>query len=152
MNNFTKSLKLTKKRAVIIIVILAAIMIAAVLLRSSPGCGFGVSELIDLNSIGGREKYLNNFGWEIDKSSEEAGKVLLPREFDGVMQDYARLQTEQGYDFASYGGIECRRYTYIVTNYPSDDTVYATIYVKGGRLIGGDIHSAAIDGFMHGIR
>lgn len=153
MSMFTKCLKLTKKRAVIIILIAAALMLAAVMLRSSPGCSFGVSELINVTSAEGRIKYLSKFGWEADVSTEECKYVLIPKEFEGVMLSYSKLQTEQGYDFASFGGLECKQYTYVVTNYPaSDETVYATLYIKGGRVIGGDIHSASIDGFMHTLK
>lgn len=153
MSMFTKCLKLTKKRAVIIILIAAAIMLAAVMLRSSPGCSFGVSELINVTSPEGRIKYLSELGWEADVSTEECKTVLIPKEFEGVMLSYSKLQTEQGYDFASFGGLECKQYTYVVTNYStSDGTVYATLYVKGGRVIGGDIHSASIDGFMHTLK
>lgn len=150
---FTKCLKLTKKRAVIIILIAAALMLAAVMLRSSPGCSFGVSELINVTSAEGRIKYLSKLGWEADVSTEECKYVLIPKEFEGVMLSYSKLQTEQGYDFASFGGLECKQYTYVVTNYPApDETVYATLYIKGGRVIGGDIHSASIDGFMHTLK
>ena len=152
MSMFTKCLKLTKKRAVIIILIAAALMLAAVMLRSSPGCSFGVSELINVTSAEGRIKYLSKLGWEADASTEECKYVLIPKEFEGVMLSYSKLQTEQGYDFASFGGLECKQYTYVVTNYPADGTVYATLYVKGGHVIGGDIHSANIDGFMHTLK
>ncbi len=150
---FTKCLKLTKRSAVIIIVIIAALMMAAVILRSSPGCSFGVSELINVTSAEGRIKYLQKLGWEVDISTEECKTVLIPKEFEGIMLSYSQLQTEQGYDFASFGGLECKQYSYVVTNYPSSDgTVYATLYVKGGRVIGGDIHSANINGFMHTLK
>ena len=150
---FTKCLKLTKKRAVIIILIAAALMLAAVMLRSSPGCSFGVSELINVTSAEGRIKYLSTLGWEADVSTEECKYVLIPKEFEGVMLSYSKLQTEQGYEFASFGGLECKQYTYVVTNYPaSDEPVYATLYIKGGRVIGGDIHSASIDGLMHTLK
>lgn len=153
MNMFTKCLKLTKKSAVIFIVIVAAIMMAAVILRSSPGCSFGVSEMINVASSEGRIKYLKELGWDADISTEECKSVLIPKEFEGIMLSYSQLQTEQGYDFASFGGLECKQYTYVITNYPSSDaTVYATLYVKGSRVIGGDIHSASIDGFMHTLK
>ena len=101
----------------------------------------------------GREKYLASYGWEIDPDSEEERNVLLPKSFEGAVGEYADMQTRQGYDFASYAGLECRQYTYTVTNYEGcGGTVYATLYIKGTRVIGGDIHSADIGGFMHGIR
>ena len=152
MSMFTKCLKLTKKSAVIIILIIAALMMAAVILRSSPGCSFGVSELINVTSTEGRIKYLQELGWDADASTEECKTVLIPREFEGIMLSYSKLQTEQGYDFASFGGLECKQYSYVITNYPDVGTVYATLYVKGSRVIGGDIHSADINGFMHTLK
>lgn len=150
---FTKCLKLTKKRAVILILILGIVLAAAVILSSSPRSIFSKGEMLNASSLEGRVKYLSGYGWEIDQSSEERRTVLLPKELEGALADYGVMQTEQGYDFVSYAGLECTQYTYIVTNYEgSSETVYATLYVKSARVIGGDIHSTAIDGFMHGIR
>ena len=152
MRIFTKYSTLTKKEAISLLIVLAAVLTAAVLYCSSPGCSFGTAEIMYLHDTEGRQTYLKKLGWETDAQSEECRTILLPREFDGVLLEYAKLQTKQGYDFASYRGIECTQYVYVVTNYPCEDTVYAVLYVKGGRVIGGDIHSAAIDGFMHGLR
>ncbi len=150
---FTNCLKLTKKRAVILLLILGIVLAAAVILCSSPRSLFSRGEMLNVSSLEGRQKYLAEYGWEIDPSSEDQRTVLLPKDFEGILADYGIMQTEQGYDFASYAGLECTQYTYTVTNYEgSSSTVYATLYVKSARVIGGDIHSAAIDGFMHGIR
>ena len=43
------------------------------------------------------------------------------------------------------------RYTYEVTNYEgAEGTVYANILVYRNRVIGGDICSADVTGFIHG--
>ena len=43
------------------------------------------------------------------------------------------------------------RYTYEVTNYEDyDGVVYANLIVYRGRVIGGDICSADVTGFIHG--
>ena len=150
---FTKSLKLTKKRAVALLLFLGVILSAAVVLCSSPRSLLSTGDMLDVSQTKGREKYLASYGWEIDPDSEEERNVLLPKSFEGAVGEYADMQTSQGYDFASYAGLECRQYTYTVTNYEGcGGTVYATLYIKGTRVIGGDIHSADICGFMHGIR
>lgn len=150
---FTKSLKLTKKRAVALLLLLGVILSAAVVLCSSPRSLLSTGDMLDVSQTKGREKYLASYGWEIDPGSEEARTVLLPKTFEGAVGEYAEMQTSQGYDFASYAGLECRQFTYEVTNYDGRvGTVYATLYIKGTRVIGGDIHSADISGFMHGIR
>ena len=150
---FTKSLKLTKKRAVALLLFLGVILSAAEVLCSSPRSLLSTGDMLDVSQTKGREKYLASYGWEIDPDSEEERNVLLPKSFEGAVGEYADMQTRQGYDFASYAGLECRQYTYTVTNYEGcGGTVYATLYIKGTRVIGGDIHSADIGGFMHGIR
>lgn len=153
LNMFTKSLKLTKKRAVALLLILGVILSAAVILCSSPRSFFSTGDMLDVSQTKGREKYLASYGWQIDPDSEEEHSVLLPKTFEGAVSEYAEMQTRQGYDFVSYAGLECRQFTYTVTNYEDcGGTVYATLYIKGTRVIGGDIHAAEIDGFMHGIR
>ena len=127
-------------------------MAAAAIVLSVPGSGFGLTEIIDVSDTAGREKYLNSLGWEIDTSSEECRDITLPRKFDGIMKDYAKMQYEQGFCLYDYAGFDCKQYTYTVTNYENDCPVYATLYVKSRHVIAGDIHSAAIDGFMHGLK
>lgn len=127
-------------------------MIAAVIIMSIPGSGFGLTEIINASDIEGREKYLNSYGWEIDTDSEESHNISLPKEFDGIMESYAKMQYEQGFCLYDYAGLDCTQYTYTVTNYENDCPVYATLYVRNGHVIAADIHSAAIDGFMHGIK
>ena len=153
MHMFTKSLKLTKKSAVALLLALGVMLAAAVMLCSSPRDLFSTGDMLDVSQLRGREKYLASYGWEIAPESEQERTVLLPRSFEGAPGEYARMQTSQGYDFASYAGLECRQFTYELKAYGGGSgTVYAVLYVKGTRVIGGDIHSAEIDGFMHGIR
>lgn len=151
---FTSCSKLTKKSASIIILIFALLSIALLYLRSgNDGSKFSLAAFIDASGIEGREKYLNSLGWEVDIKSEEAHTVLLPSDFDGVIAEYNKLQLQQGFDLSAYAGIECRQFTYKVTNYPGyDGDVFATLYIHGSRIIGGDIHSARIDGFMHALK
>ena len=48
--------------------------------------------------------------------------------------------------------MDCTTYTYRIMNYPgTGDTVLAQLYIYKNRVVAGDIHSTALDGFMHGI-
>lgn len=106
----------------------------------------------DAGSRAGRQALLLSLGWEIDESSEEEKRVLIPSCDSGVMAAYNTLQKRQGYDLSRYTGRTVTQYSYRITNYPGyDGTVYATLYVSGRRVVGGDIHSAALGGFMHGL-
>ena len=85
--------------------------------------------------------------------TEEYKSVVLPEALDGVMKDYNEMQLAQGYDLRKYLGQKCSQYTYQVTNYPDEgDTVLVTLYIKGQRVIAGDIHTNSVTGFMHGIK
>lgn len=143
---------LTKKNAVILLIILASVLAAIVIAISRPG-GFGFREIINVGTAEGREKYLNSLGWEIDAASEEQHTILIPAELDGVMEPYAKMQDEQGFDFSSCRGTEATLYSYVVTNYPNyNGTVFISLYVRGCRVIGGDVHAAELNGFIHGIK
>ena len=90
----------------------------------------------------GRQSFLSELGWEIDPDTEEFKSVTLPEALEGVMRDYNEMQLAQGYDLRKYLGQTCSQYTYEVTNYPqATDTVLVTLYIKGQRVIAGDIHT-----------
>ena len=75
----------------------------------------------------------------------------MPAEFDSVMIEYNELQKSQGLDLSKYRRRDVTRYTYKVKNYPKyDGTVYATILVYRNKVVGGDICSADVNGFVKG--
>lgn len=101
----------------------------------------------------GRIAYLRALGWDADPATETAQEIVLPRTFDGVFGDYNALQKQQGFDLSIYAGETCSVYTYRVMNYAgTSGTVLAQLFVYRNRVIGGDIHATAMDGFMHGLR
>ena len=99
-----------------------------------------------------RIDYLASLGWNCDAASEQYREIQLPDEFAGIMADYNELQKRNGFDLTRCAGEKCSQYTYSLTEHAGSLTVYAVIYVYRGRVIGGDIHTAAIDGYMHGLR
>ena len=47
-----------------------------------------------------------------------------------------------------------KKYTYQILNYPSaekDDIIKADLLVSDGRVIGGDVYSPKLDGFIIGL-
>jgi len=150
---FTQNFKFTKKSAAIAVISAAALMIAAVFVCAFPCSGFGLSEIIDVSDTEGRLRYLAEFSWEADPESELLQSIVLPNEFSEILSDYNELQLKQGFDLSDYRGKECAQYTYTVLNYPNySGRVYATLYIRSGRVIAADIHSAELNGFIHGIK
>ena len=100
-----------------------------------------------------RMNFLSALGWEVDPESEESREVIIPSCEEGAMVDYNELMKRGGYDLKPFEGKKVQQYSYVITNYPGyTQTVYVTLYTDRGRVIGGDIHSAALNGFMHELR
>ena len=105
------------------------------------------------NSTEARIGFLKFLGWEADPKTEECGTVVIPDCENHAMAEYNALMQKGGYDLSPYIGKCVEQYRYELTNYPNArSTVYAVLYVSKGRVIGGDIHTASIDGFMHELR
>ena len=131
-------------------ILIAAVLLAAIVLRMSNG---GVlSAHYNVTTREGRVEYLAAQGWTVDAQTETEQEITLPRELDGVLSDYNDLQRRQGFDLRPYSGLGCTVYSYVVTNYETGEPVLCTLYLYKNRIIAGDVHSAAMDGFMHGIR
>jgi uncharacterized protein YpuA (DUF1002 family) len=95
--------------------------------------------------------FLKQFGWEVDGAATKTVKVTLPEEFDKVFVGYNELQKRQGLDLSKYTGKDVTRYTMTVTNYEGcEGTVYANVLVFRNRVIGGDLCSADVTGFVAG--
>lgn len=98
-----------------------------------------------------RIEFLKQFGWEVGGEPLETVEVTIPDEFDSVFAGYNEIQKAQGLDLAKYKKKTVTRYTYEVTNYPGyDGIVHANVIIYRNRVIGGDICTADVNGFIHG--
>ena len=96
-------------------------------------------------------EFLAQFGWQVSEDATEVKTVTIPKEFDKVFSAYNEIQKSQGLDLAKFKGKDVTRYTFTVTNYEGfDGTVWANVMVYRNRVIGGDICSADVTGFVHG--
>ena len=106
-----------------------------------------------LRGTEGRCAWLSALGWQADPASEELREITLPARFDALLEDYNALQLAQGWDLRAAAGKSCLCCSYDLVGYPDwDGRVIATLYLFRGRVIGGDLHTAAADGFMRPLR
>lgn len=104
-----------------------------------------------VKSVEDAQKFLAQFGWEVDAATAKTVQVTMPAEFDKVFVGYNELQKRQGLDLSKYRNREVTRYTFTVTNYKGyEGTVLANVLVYRNRVIGGDICSADVTGFVVG--
>ena len=156
---FVVSVKQQKlKRAAIValaaVAAAAGVIYALVSLRSSPAAK---SDELNLRASTADERiaFLSQYGWSVTPDPLEVKEVLIPTEFDDTYESYNEIQkTQNGLDLEKYAGERVKRWTYEITNYPGYENtsglIRADILVYDGLVIGGDVCSVELSGFMHG--
>lgn len=102
-----------------------------------------------------RMAFLSQYGWELDEEPVEVQEVIVPSEFDDTYTAYNEIQKDQGFDLTVYAGMRAKRWTYIIKNYSgyeNKDCIRVNVLVYDGLVIGGDVCSIELDGFMHGFQ
>ena len=169
------SVKLNKKilKTVILCIAIAIIIIAFFISMSSlSDAAFGehsTPQVVDtvqsansnvkdlkskVESNADRIAYCNLLGLNVTQEPNEVMEVRIPDEFDDVYQNYNEMQKKNGFDLSKYKGKNVKRWNYTVCNYPDHEegTVEINLLVYKNKVIGGDICSVKIDGFMTGLK
>lgn len=97
-------------------------------------------------------RFLAECGWTAE-GPVSVEELRVPAVFGAVYENYNRLQLAEGFDLRPYAGKTIKKYVYTVTNDPAaakDEIVVANVLEAEGRIVGGDICTPAVDGFMHG--
>lgn len=100
-----------------------------------------------------RRAFLSSLGYELSSSPCESVSVKIPREFDKIYAGYNEMQKVLGFDLSKYKNKEVERHTYTLASYEGyEGTVYANLLVYRGKIVGGDVCSADVGGFVHGLK
>lgn len=124
-----------------------------ILSRDSAQTGKGDNISLKASTHEERMAFLSQFGWEIQEDPIEVREVIIPEEFDDTYTAYNEIQKNQGFDLTVYAGMRVKRWTYTVKNYTgyeNKECIHANVLVYDGLVVGGDICSVELDGFMHG--
>lgn len=101
-----------------------------------------------------RADFFKHFGWEIEEEPTEIKETVIPEEFDDIYIEYNNIQKAQNLNLEKYKGKRVKSWSYEILNYPgyenSDGTIRGNLLTYEGKIIGGDICSIELDGFMHG--
>lgn len=140
----------------ILLVVLCVLVVGAFLLYSKtpkPAASDGAVSLRASNSAE-RLTFISQFGWEVSDDPKEVREIIIPTQFDSVYEKYNAIQKAQDLDLSLYCGKRAKRWTYAVLNYPgyesNPEAVEINLLVYDGLVIGGDVCSLEINGFMHG--
>lgn len=102
-----------------------------------------------------RIAFISSFGWEIEEDPIDVRQVYIPEEFDDTYKAYNEIQLSQEYDLSAYKGFQVTKWVYRIVNYPGytdKNCIQITLLVYDGYIIGGDVCSVELDGFMHGFK
>ena len=101
-----------------------------------------------------RLAFISQFGWDVAEDPVEVTEILIPAEFDEVYEQYNDIQKKQDLDLTLYAGKRVKKWTYAVRNYPGyegrADVIELNMLICDGVVIGGDVCSTELGGFMHG--
>lgn len=99
-----------------------------------------------------RVDYLSAYGWQVSEDPIATQELLIPEDMDESYREYLTLQNGQGFDLQKYAGKRVKRYTYEVFNYPTGEAgVQANLLIYKNTVIGGEVLSPQLDGFLHGL-
>ncbi len=109
------------------------------------------AEVKNVKTNDDRLAYLNGLGWQVSSQPIATEELLIPEEFDDSYQGYLALQAGQGFDLTQYKGKRVKRYTYQLTNYPTQaEPVQIALLIYKNKVIGGQIQSSS-GSFLHGL-
>lgn len=100
------------------------------------------------NNTAAALRHIKSLGWSVDAQPLEISSIMIPDTFDDVHINYNKLQLEAGFDLTRFSGRVCVRNTFLVKNFESAENVRINIIICDNKVIGGDISTVALDGFM----
>ena len=136
-----------------IILTAVALVVVLVILLSAVTKG---NDPVILESEEQRISYINSIGITVTDDPPAVRNIIIPADFPPVYKKYNELQKQYGFDLWNYRGEPAVQYTYKVTDYRNDkgeaeQDVRINLITYEGHLIGGDISSTRLDGFMKGL-
>ena len=150
--------KLSKGKIALALLAAAALLILVLRLAAgeggsdSPAPQSGLPEPSGVTGNEDRVAYLAALGYTVQPEPVQTQEVSIPTEFNEVFTRYNELQQSQGFDLAPYAGKRAKRYSYEILNYPSGETgVQANLLLYKTTVIGGEVLSPRLDGFLHGL-
>lgn len=152
---FLLSLKSLKGKMILLTAAVIAAVIVLVIINSGNTHAQASQTDSTLDFSAGTENerlnFISQLGYTTEKEPLSVKEVLIPSEFDETYTQYNTLQLQSGFDLSHYKGCIVKKWTYKVTDYPdyeTSDAIQLTLLVYRNKIIGGDICSTELDGFM----
>lgn len=149
---FIFSINLPKTRIITIIAIVLCLICVLFLILKIVPCLFATNtnDLLQVQNYEDMVQFFKSYGYTVSQEPIETEDVVIPETFDPVYVNYEKLQKEAGFSIEGFKGVHVKRYTFLIENHERsvDEQVRGNLLVYEDRIIGGDICSVALDGFM----
>ncbi len=149
---FLLSLKSLKGKMILLVATVVAAIIVVIIINSgnSQVMASQTDNVLNFSAAtdADRLNFIAQLGYSVESEPISVNEVLIPDEFDDVYTRYNDLQLQSGFDLNRYKGYTVKKWTYKVTDYPDNESVQLTLLIYKNKVIGGDICSTELDGFM----
>ena len=122
-------------------VLLSLIAALAVLSRVTALSGGGINGSTNAERV----DYINSLGCNVEETAISSKETVIPQSFGKVYEKYNSLQKKAGFDLEPFRGKTATVYSYRFEDSPER---VVNLIVVNGDIVGGDISSTALDGFM----
>jgi len=152
---FIYTVKSSKLKAAALAAVVIAAMAALLFLTQGNRAAAGSGTVrMAAGTAQERLAFLSQFGWEVGEDPIEVSEVIVPADFDEIYGKYNEIQIAQNMDLSKHLGNRVKRWTYEIKNYPGYEgkpgVVQANLLIDKGVVIGGDVCSLELGGFLHG--
>lgn len=155
---FLVSLKSLKGKLFLLVSAIVTITIVFAVISSSENTenSKATDDTLDFSASTDEERmsFITSIGLIVENEPSAVAEIRIPDEFDETYANYNEIQKQSGLDLEPYKGCTAKKWTYTVTNYPGYEetqSIKINLLVYKGKIIGGDICSFEIDGFMKGL-
>jgi len=141
------------KLVFLIIFIVMTVLSLFILSLDSQQTGKGAEMNIKASNHSERMAFISQYGWQVDEEPAEVMEIIIPETFDDTYTAYNEIQKNQGFDLSLFVGNRLKRWSYVVRNYEgyeNKECIRINLLVRDGVVVGGDVCSVELDGFMHG--
>ena len=96
-----------------------------------------------------RVLFIQSRGIEVEAAPISQMEVRIPPEFDAIYVGYNQIQQAQGFNLEKYRGQQVTKYSYAVkAPQGQEPDAVASLLVYQGRIVGADLCSRELGGFL----
>ncbi|MBQ6815658.1 MAG: DUF4830 domain-containing protein [Clostridia bacterium] len=135
---------ITNKKLLCVFLIVVLLFVILVEFLSCES-GAGVIPGADNNS---RINFIKSLGVTVSEEVFEQKEITIPQQFNKVYENYNNTQIKAGFNLKNHLGKNAVLYRYVVNSPKELNNAFVNIIVLDGEIIGGDISSVELDGYM----